>query len=157
MNPKNSELSAMKALLAAEKEFQKTASPGVMKKFRGKIIELQNLVASQIVERGRMTEFRLPYIQRGGRVVRRYRHYNAGDMAVHPDRPWQVVSEIGSLLGFFADERCAKVAVELLWEDLRRGNLPCNITQWHRYALYWMLQFSTPPEKRDDDEGRTGG
>lgn len=57
MNPKDNELECCRLLLAAEKAFQKTAGPGVMKKFRKKVIELQNLVAYQVVERGRMNDF----------------------------------------------------------------------------------------------------
>jgi hypothetical protein len=58
MNPTKEEREILKALNKAERIFQKSNnSESLMKRFRQGVIELQNMVAENMVQRGRLRDF----------------------------------------------------------------------------------------------------
>lgn len=61
--------------------------------------------------------------------------YHAGALAIDPARPWQVLSEMGSVCGKFASEQAARTAVEALNADKKLGKLPYNLSQWDKAYL----------------------
>jgi hypothetical protein len=67
--------------------------------------------------------------------MRPFFHYNAGQLAVDPSRPWQILSGIGVLCGKHATEEGARAAVEALCADKAAGRLPVNLAAWDKAHL----------------------
>ena len=61
--------------------------------------------------------------------------YNAGPLAIDPDRPIQLCSMIGCVLGKFADTDRAQVACEALQRDRDAGTLPCDLSKWDKKEM----------------------
>lgn len=62
-------------------------------------------------------------------------YYNAAkhNMAVHKDRPWQICTKMGVLIGYKATaEECEK-AVIALQTDKNAGTLPCDLSKWEKH------------------------
>lgn len=62
-------------------------------------------------------------------------YYHAGNLAVDPERPWQLCSHIGALCGKFATEEQAAIARDALNADKAAGVLPCNLSLWDKRHL----------------------
>ena len=61
--------------------------------------------------------------------------YNATPIAVDPKRPWQIVSDIGVLLGSFSSEERGRIAIDALYAAKAAGELPCNLNEWDQRHL----------------------
>lgn len=63
--------------------------------------------------------------------------YHAGNLAVHPEKPFQVCNRsIPCLLAYKATEDEAKQTVDALQADMDKGILPVNLKEWDKHDQY---------------------
>lgn len=65
----------------------------------------------------------------------RFFYYDAKNLAIDPKRPWQLVTEIGCVVGKFSTAEKAKIAMDALFVDYQKGILPCNLSKWGKCYL----------------------
>lgn len=62
--------------------------------------------------------------------------YHAGRLAIHPDRPWQIVAlPLCCLLSCKATSEEAVQVVDALQADKDKGILPTNVSQWDKKEI----------------------
>ena len=77
-------------------------------------------------------------------------YYHAGHLAIDKERPWQLCTMIGCVLGKFKTSEEAEVAIQALQKDKDAGILPCNLSQWDKE---YLLRGNHEAAKEDTTNG----